>query len=57
MISATVGGKAISGDPAMDCSNVGDSSTRRSDQPAMSRNTRELASSLVEMMISWEISQ
>ena len=36
----------------MDCSNIGDSPTRRSNQPAMSGNTRELASSLVEMIIS-----
>ena len=41
-----------SGDPAMARSNVDDSSTGRSTQPAMSRNTRELATSLVEMKIA-----
>ena len=41
-----------SGDPAMAHSIVEDSSTRRSTQPAMSGNTRELATSLVEMKIA-----
>ena len=36
----------------MERSNIGDSSTRQSTQPAMSENTRELATSLVEMMIT-----
>ena len=36
----------------MDCLHVGDSSTGQSDKPAMLRNIRELASSLVEVMIS-----
>ena len=42
----------ISGDPPMARSNIDDSSTKRSTQPAMSRNTRELATSLVEMKIA-----
>ena len=41
-----------SGDPAMAHSIVEDSSTGRSTQPAMSGNTRELATSLVEMKIA-----
>ena len=41
-----------SGDPAMARSIVDDYSTRRSTQPAMSGNTRELATSLVEMKIA-----
>ena len=41
-----------SGDPAMARSNVDDSSTARSTQPAMSGNTRELATSLAEMKIA-----
>ena len=41
-----------SGDLAMARSNVDDSSTRRSTQPAMLGNTRELATSLVEMKIA-----
>ena len=41
-----------SGDPAMAHSIVEDFSTRRSTQPAMSGNTRELATSLVEMKIA-----
>ena len=40
------------GDPTMARSIVEDSSTGRSTQPAMSRNTRELANSLVEMKIA-----
>ena len=36
----------------MDHSNIGDSSIGQSTQPAMSRNTRELATSLVEMKIA-----
>ena len=40
------------GDPAMALSNVDDSSTGRSTQPAMSGNTRELATFLVEMKIA-----
>ena len=36
----------------MDRSNIGDSSTGRNTQPAMSENTRELATSLVEMKIA-----
>ena len=39
-------------DPALVRSNVDDSSTGRSTQPAMSGNTRELATSLVEMKIA-----
>ena len=54
MISEIVGGRAISGDPTMEHSNIGDSSTRRSTQPAMSGNTRKLATSLVEMKIALE---
>ena len=46
-----------SGDPAMAHSIVEDSSTRRSTQPAMSGNTRELATSLVEMRLHREISR
>ena len=42
----------ISGDPPMARSNVDDSSTGRSTQPAMSGNTRKLATSLVEMKIA-----
>ena len=42
----------ISGDLPMDRSNIDDSSTRRSTQPAMSGNTKELATSLVEMKIA-----
>ena len=41
-----------SGDPAMAHSMVEDFSTGRSTQPAMSGNTRELATSLVEMKIA-----
>ena len=41
----------ISGDPAMARSNV-DDSRGRSTQPAMSGNTRELATSLVELKIA-----
>ena len=41
-----------SGDPAMAHSIVEDSSTGRSTQRAMSGNTRELATSLVEMKIA-----
>ena len=41
-----------SGDPTMVRSIVEDSSTGRSTQPAMSGNTRELATSLVEMKIA-----
>ena len=40
------------GDPAMARSIVEDSSTGRSTQPAMSGNTRELTTSLVEMKIA-----
>ena len=36
----------------MEHSNIGDSSIERSTQPAMSGNTRELATSLVEMKIA-----
>ena len=43
-----------SGDPAMARSIIEDSSTRHSTQPAMSGNTRKLASSLVEMKIASE---
>ena len=42
------------GDPAMAHSIVEDSSTGRSTQPVMSGNTRELATSLVEMKIASE---
>ena len=41
-----------SGDPAMVHSIVEDSSIGRSTQPTMSGNTRELATSLVEMKIA-----
>ena len=41
-----------SGDPTMARSIVEDSSTGRSTQPAMSGNTKELATSLVEMKIA-----
>ena len=44
--------RGISGDPAMARSNVDDSSIGRSTQSAMSGNTRELATSLVEMKIA-----
>ena len=52
MISKVVGEGATSGDLAMECSNIGDSSTGQSTQPAMLGNTRELATSLVEMKIT-----
>ena len=52
MISLEVGREVASGDLLMDPSNVGDSSTGRSDQTTMLGNTRKLASSLVEMKIS-----
>ena len=42
----------ISGDLPMKRSNIDDSSTGRSTQPAMSGNTRQLATSLVEMKIA-----
>ena len=42
----------ISGDLPMKRSNIDDSSTRHSTQMAMSGNTRELATSLVEMKIA-----
>ena len=42
----------ISGDLPMERSNIDDSSTGRSTQPAMSGNTRELATFLVEMKIA-----
>ena len=51
MISKVVGEGATSGDPTMDRSNIEDSSTGQSTQPAMSRNNKELATSLVEMKI------
>ena len=44
--------RGISGDPVMVRSNVDDSSTGHSTQLAMSGNTRELATSLVEMKIA-----
>ena len=47
-----VGEGGISRDLPMDRSNTGDSSTGCSTQPAMSGNTRELATSLVEMKIA-----
>ena len=47
-----VGEGGTLGVPTMERSNIGDSSTGRSTQPAMSRNTRELATSLVEMKIA-----
>ena len=52
MISEVVGEGATSRDPAMDRSNIGDSSTSQSTQLAMSGNTRELVTSLVEMKIA-----
>ena len=42
----------ISGDLPMERSKIDDSSIRRSTQPTMSGNTRELATSLVEMKIA-----
>ena len=50
--SGVLRARGISGDPAMAHSNVDDSSTMRSTQSAMSGNTRELATSLVEMKIA-----
>ena len=47
-----VGEGGILGDLLIDRSNIGDFSTGRSTQPAMSGNTRELATSLVEMKIA-----
>ena len=52
MIFAIVTRGPTSTDPAMDRLNIRDSSTEQSDQPAMSKITRKLASSLVEMMTS-----
>ena len=52
MISKVVCEGATSGDPTMERSNIGDFSTGRSTQPAMSGNTRELATSLVEIKIA-----
>ena len=52
MIFEVVDKGATSGDPAMDHSNIGDSSTGQSTQLAMLGNTRELAISLVEMKIA-----
>ena len=52
VISKVVGEGATLGDPTIERSNIGDSSTGRSTQPAMSGNTRELATSLVEMKIA-----
>ena len=52
MISTIVSGVTALGDPTMDNSNIGDFSTGQSYQPTMLENTRELLSSLVEMMIS-----
>ena len=52
MINEVVGEGATSRDPTMERSNIGDSSTGHNIQPAMSRNTRELATSLVEMKIA-----
>ena len=54
MISEIVDGGATSGDPTMNHSNIGDSLTGQSTQSAMSRNTRELATFLVEMKIALE---
>ena len=54
MISEVIGEGATSGDPTMECSNIGDSSTGCSTQPTMSGNTSELATSLVEMKIASE---
>ena len=52
--SGVLRARGISGDPAMARSNVDDSSTGRNTKPAMSGNTRELATSLVEMKIASE---
>ena len=52
MIFEVVGEEATPRDPTMERSNIGDSSTGRSTQPAMSGNTRELATTLVEMKIA-----
>ena len=49
---AVLSPRSKSGDPAMAHSIVEDSSTGRSTQPAMSGNTRELATSLVEIKIA-----
>ena len=42
----------ILGDIPMECSNIDDSFTGHNTQPTMSGNTRELATSLVEMKIA-----
>ena len=52
MISEVISEGATSGDPTMEHSDIGDSSTGHSTQPAMSGNTRVLATSLVEMKIA-----
>ena len=52
MISEVIGEGATSGDPTMEHSNIGNSSTGRSTHPAMSGNIRELATSLVEIKIA-----
>ena len=54
MISLEVGVGAVSEDPTMDRSNVGDSFKEQSDQATMSGTTKELACFLVEMKISLE---
>ena len=51
MISSEVNEGVALEDPAMYCSNIGDSSIGQSDQAAISGNTRELANSLMEMKI------
>ena len=54
MISKVVGERATLGDPTMDHSNTGDTFTGQSTQPAMSRNTRKLATFLVQIKIASE---
>ena len=54
MISSKVCGGASLEDLTLDRSNVGNSSMGRRDQATMLGNTKELASSLVEMKISSE---
>ena len=52
MISLEVDVEAMLEDPTMDCFNVGDSSTKQSDQAAMSSTSKELVCSLEAMKIS-----
>ena len=52
MISLEINMGVVSRDPTIDRSNVGNSSTRPSEQAAISGTNKELATSLVEMKIS-----